>query len=210
MNEFIQKRLLQTLTFELEDSGLRITERKTLGTKQHYISYFDLGIDVIKESDRQGLPTILIIGFMYFPTLYGAINNMGKNWFLALFLLIASLVYILVILYSFQEYYKKTYKIVGSPQELVLFQDNPSSRQTITFLEQIRDKVKRAQVIKYNDLIQMFSNNEKVTFHSLDENKPITDQQYRLLKDKVGLITRNLDLGYSDWDEEDEEINQKE
>ena len=194
MPELFQHKNFRELNFSTTEEGVVVVENHFLRfkTKERFISFLELGIDTVRETNREGIPTLVIIGFMAALDVYLVVTNLNKKPSLSLFFAVSLAFFASVIVFTIQNYIKSTFRIVGGKQEIEILSYKAGEAAALNFIEDLREKAKRAQIKKDNDLAQHFSYNEHVKFPLIDMNTKLSDTEYRLLQYKTDLLYRNL------------------
>lgn len=207
MSELYQHKNFRNLRFSTTEEGVFVRENHFLRfkTKEHFVSFLDLGIDTVKENNREGIPTLVIIGFMSALDIYLVIVNLSKKPSLSLFLAVSLFFFALVIVFTIQNYIKATFRIVGGKQEMEILRYKKGEADALQFIEHLSQQTKKAQVIKYNYLVKHFTENEHMKFPLLDTDIKLSDTDYKLLQYKSDLLYRNLLI-----EEDEEELNNDE
>jgi hypothetical protein len=64
MTDLIQKNRLRQFTFRLTEDGVFVQQKSFLrfNLNERFYSFHDLGIDLVKQTNNEGIPTLFIIG----------------------------------------------------------------------------------------------------------------------------------------------------
>jgi hypothetical protein len=207
MKEFTQKSGLRQLDFELTDDGVFQKQKYFLhfSSNERFYPYYDLGIDVVKKSNNEGIPTLVIIGVMTILSSYVAITNLSKKLSLALVFISMTIFYAFVIIYTIQKYLSSTYELTGGNLSLSFLRYKSANAETLHLIDEIKTKVKTALIKKYNSLIQHLKPNDKFEFEQIPADQTLSDDEFRLLHSKADLLYRNIIFeGVDDFELEDE------
>lgn len=209
MQKFTQKSRLRQFDFELTDDGIFQKQKYFLhfSSNERFYPYYDLGIDVVKKSNNEGIPTLIIIGVMTILTSYVAISNMSKKLSLALVFVGMTVFYAFVIIYTIQKYLSSTYELTGGNLTISFLRYKSADTKTLHLIDEIKTKVKTALIKKYNSLTQHLKPNDKFEFEQIPVDQSLSDDEFRLLHSKVDLLYRNIIFEGVDVFEHEDEVD---
>lgn len=207
MTTLRQQNRFRKFTFSIKDDGVLAQQQSFLrfDANERFYSFYDLGIDLVKRSNNEGLPTVLIVGVMSILSTYVTIVNFSQKLSLALVFIAITLFFVMVIIYNIQKYISATYELTGGDHTIAFLRYKKSNEQTLQFIEKLKIEIKKALVKKYNDLTTHLKPNDHFQFDPLPAGIILSDNDFRLLKHKVNLLYNNITFEASDDLEEENE-----
>lgn len=205
MTTLIQKNRFRRFEFSIKEDGVLVKQKYFLriNSNEQFYSFYDLGIDLVKKSNNEGIPTLLIIGAMTIATAYVAIANLSKKLSLSLLFFVFIVFYAFVIIYTIQKYLTSTYNLPGGKLTITFLRYSKANELTLQFIEKVKAETKKALVVKYNSLINHLKPNDRFQFEPLPTGIVLSDDEFRLLKLKVDLLYNNIIF------EEDEDLEEE-
>ena len=203
----VQKHSLRKWIFELTAEGVIKKEKAFLnvGSNEKLYSYHDLGVEVEKQANNEGVPTLMIITVMTVLTGIVVVNYLREGNLSALAFSGFIIFYLLVIIHMIQKYISRTYLITGGRETLTLMRYRGSEGQTLEFIKEVKGRTKAALINRYNDLIADIKPTPYFKIEPVSESYKLTDDEFRQLRMKTDHLFSNLfDLLMVRNSEEDE------
>jgi hypothetical protein len=203
-----QNNRLRRLTFSLNETGVSLTDNSYLKfqSKEKFVSYQDLGIDIIKQTNYEGVPVMIFLSVIATLTAFVAFKNFQTKFGLTIFFVFAFLFLLSNIVFIIQKYLTKTYELTGGKQTIVFLRYDKNEKETLEFIQQLILAIKTNLIEQHNYLISNFKPNDKFAFIQFDTKKTLTDNEFKLLQLKNELLYRNLVLNEQDDDEIEETL----
>ncbi len=97
------------------------------------------------------------------------------------------------------------YELKGGDLSLTFLRYKSADTETLRLINEIKTNVKTALIKKYNSLIKHLKPNDRFEFQQIPVDQTLSDDEFRLLHLKVGLLYRNITFeGVDDFEPEDD------
>ena len=144
MNQLKQKRLLSSKSFELHNNKIAIKERYFLQDSEWEARYSELGLDLIKVNNREGIGNIFIFGGLFILSVLMMYNAFIEDpssklpWLFVFF----SFMWGTALWWTLQKQFGSYYILDGGRKTLYFFTKSPTPEAVKAFIEEIKFRVR--------------------------------------------------------------------